>query len=202
LTRIRLNPAERRGQILRHAASIVVEQGYLPLPLETLARRSEISKALIYAYFPTQIDIVNDLIRRHLPQVVDGQFAALASTPDFEGQARACARAYFAHLAAHGPLLHILLSDLYARGQVDAELLRLRARAFGALARVVRGRLGLDARESLAAVRLFAALIEEAGSIAFRTPSAAPLCERVCLELVVGGLDGLAAASRRLGAGP
>src|SRR6185436_12276203 len=69
---VRLAHGERREQLLDAAALSIVEQGFLPLPLERLARRAKVSKALIYAYFPTQHDLFNALLAREL----DALFAA------------------------------------------------------------------------------------------------------------------------------
>ena len=55
----RLSRAAREQQIMEGAAALAVEQGCLPLPLETLGQRVGVSKALVYAYFPTQQDLAN-----------------------------------------------------------------------------------------------------------------------------------------------
>jgi AcrR family transcriptional regulator len=188
LQRTRLQPDERRAQILAAAAQIVVEQGYMPLSLDLLAKRVGVSKALIYTYLPTQHVLAAALVRRYLPQAADAELRALAGALDFSAAAGACAEAYFHHVARIGPLLHILMSDLFCRGHLEPDMLELRARVFGRLARRVRQAIGLNARRSLAVVRMFAALVEEAGTLAYRGQAAEPVARRLCLELVAGGL--------------
>lgn len=177
----------------------------MPLSLDALAQRVGVSKALIYTYFPTQHDLANALVRELLPRAASAEFGALALASDFDAAAAACAGAYFEHIAAHGPLLHILMSDLYCRDHIAADMIHLSGRVFGQLARRLRRASGFRARRSLAAVRLFAAMVEEAGSLSFRGISEGRLARRLCLELVAGGMDGLrslpAETGRNVGSG-
>ena len=168
-----------------------MDQGFLPVPLEALARKLGVSKALIYAYYPTQYDLVNGLLRHYMPDLARFQLAELELGGDIYKIAEQSALAYFEHVADIGPLLHILLSDFYAISQVDPGILTLQGQVFGRLARVVRASFGFDAVQSLATVRLLAALVEEAGTLSFRGFYARDMCREICLQLVAGGLDGV-----------
>ena len=193
--RTRLKPEERKALILTAAARAIVDQGYLPLSLDVLAGSLEISKALIYAYYPTQFDLVNDLLRRNAPELAEALQAQIAPGADTRETLAACAGVYFDHVAANGPLMHILTTDLYVAGRRDAEIRRREVRPLRALARVLHRATGLGARRSLVAVRLLAALVEEAVNLAFRGVYPPQLCRSLFLELVGGGVDGLRAAA-------
>ncbi|MBP8247021.1 MAG: TetR/AcrR family transcriptional regulator, partial [Phenylobacterium sp.] len=52
----------RRRQIVAAAAALAVEQGFLPLPPERLARAVGVSKALVYGYFPDQHELFNAVL--------------------------------------------------------------------------------------------------------------------------------------------
>jgi len=177
---------------------MVVSQGFLPLPLEALAQQIGASKALIYKYFPTQQALANALVREHLPPLLNRELAEFAADGELIEIAERCATAYFDQVADHGPLLHILMSDLFAVGCIDKDLLDRQARVFGRLARRLRADLGFRARESLGAVRLLTALVEEAGTQAYRRPALRATCLDAALRAVEGGLAGL----RELGAAP
>jgi len=186
--RTRLKPEERKSQILAAAAEGIVEQGYLPVSLEALAKKLGVSKALIYAYFPTQLHLVNGLLHEHYPGVARAQLDVLRDENDLAAIAEQCAAAYFDHIVRVGPLLQILLSDLYAAGKVDADILTLQRRVAVGLADAVRRTTSLDPKQGLAAVRLLISIVEEAGTLAFRGAYDAAVCRSLCLELVAGGL--------------
>jgi AcrR family transcriptional regulator len=188
--RTRLAPEARRTQIMDAAAQMILEQGVLPLPLEALSRALQVSKPLIYSYFPTQHDLVNALLARSLADLVDPLLDA-AELPDLEQAARRCAEIYFEHVASEGPLLHVLFSDPYALGNLDPSVLRTRAALMRKLARRFRAVCGLPPEELLAALNLLIVLAEEAGVIAFRRVADRGLCKDLCREAVAGALGKL-----------
>jgi AcrR family transcriptional regulator len=62
--RLRLSPEVRRDQILDEAARLVVKEGVSALTMERLGREAGISKALVYAYYPTAADLLRSLLLR------------------------------------------------------------------------------------------------------------------------------------------
>src|SRR5687768_14140403 len=117
----RLPPEVRKAQILDSAARLVVEQGYLPLPIEQLARAAGASKALIYAYYPTQYALFNALLGRELRSLEVAGLDTASRVDDLEQAAVLCAMMYFEHVARSGPLLHILMTDLYFASHIEKE---------------------------------------------------------------------------------
>jgi AcrR family transcriptional regulator len=196
LSRTRLKPEERKTQILAAAADAVVAQGYLPVSLEALAKKLDVSKALIYAYFPTQLHLVNGLLHEYYPSMAEAQLKVLRDQDDLLATAQLCAATYFDHVAQVGPLLHILTSDLYATGKIDDDILALQRRVAVGLADAIRRTTSLDPKRGLASVRLIISLVEEAGTLAFRGAHETALCRSLCLDLVAGGLEELQAQAR------
>src|SRR6185369_868397 len=96
---IRLAAGERRDQLLDAAERSIVEQGFLPLPLERLARRAKVSKALVYAYFPTQHDLFNALLKREIEMLFAAGLDEASRIDKLEDAAVACAMIYFEHVA-------------------------------------------------------------------------------------------------------
>src|SRR6185295_7375665 len=165
--RKRLASEQRRDQLLDAAAHLVVEQGFLPLPLERLARNAKVSKALIYAYFPTQYDLLNAVLARELSALAAAGLESASQGKVLEAVTLDCAMLYFDHVVRWGPLLHILLSDRYLAGRLDREAIRKRDRIVRRIARLAHSSMRLPAKEIVAGINLILAIPEEAGVLAF-----------------------------------
>jgi AcrR family transcriptional regulator len=187
--RTRLSPQQRRGQILAAAAQLAVEQGHLPVSPDALSREVEVSKGLIYNYFPAQDDLINALLHQHMTPLIE---AVLALPETRLEQGDPAVGIYFEHVAAHGPLVHILLSDLYSAGRIDPLLARMRMRMLRNLVRRVRRRFGLRPEECVAVVQLLIVVGEEAGGQVFQGKVDLDTGRRLCRELAAGALQELA----------
>ncbi|MEH6584802.1 MAG: TetR/AcrR family transcriptional regulator, partial [Halioglobus sp.] len=62
--RSRLSPHARRMQLLDCASEIIQEQGLSNLTMEFLAKRAGVSNPLIYKYFDTRLEILQELLQR------------------------------------------------------------------------------------------------------------------------------------------
>lgn len=191
--RTRLKPEERARQILAAAARLIVEQGTLPIPFDALGQRVGISKALVYSYFPTQYDLANRLLDERLMGLIAAGLDEAARRPDWREAARACAALYLDETATQGPLLHILLSDLYLAGRIEPRLMAAYAGMMRRMARRLREVTGLGSREAVAALHVLAAIPEETGNLVFQERLSPELGREICLEMVVGGVEGLQA---------
>jgi AcrR family transcriptional regulator len=186
----RLSRAAREQQIAEGAAAMVVELGCLPLSLELLGQRLGISKALIYAYFPTQRALAETILRHRLAEIgaaIDAAFAADAA----EDVALACAEAYFHQVAQHGPLLHILLGDPHIASDLAPDVRWLYGRIMRRLASGLRDRFGVPGRDCIAALHILAALPEEAGVLVFNATVEPTVGRALALDMTRGGLEGL-----------
>jgi AcrR family transcriptional regulator len=195
--RRRLAPAIRRDQLLDAAARLIVEQGFLPLPLEQLARRAGVSKGLVYAYFAEQHDLFNALMAREFSALVEAGLDRAARHDSLERAVVDVAMNYFDHVLRHGPLLHILFADLYLAGRHDRRTIRQRdaiARRFGRLARK---ETRLSVKEIVAAINMMLAIPEEAGKLAFHRETDAGLARDLCRALTLSALAGLRALPKR-----
>jgi AcrR family transcriptional regulator len=61
-TRQRLNPDQRREQLLEHARRLIVDRGMSACSLEEVAIVAGVSKALVYKYFPTRDALLKALV--------------------------------------------------------------------------------------------------------------------------------------------
>ena len=165
--RKRLSPEVRKAQIVESAATIVLRQGCLPIPLEQLAIAAGVSKALIYAYFPTQQALFNVLLARELRGLNEAGLGAASNESTLIAAALACAGVYFEQIARRGPLIHLILRDHFMRGHLTAENRWSRDQPLLHLARAARREMRLSAKETAAALNLIMTIPEEAGRLAW-----------------------------------
>jgi AcrR family transcriptional regulator len=189
----RLAPELRRSQILQAAARMVVEQGYLPLPIEQLARAAGASKALVYTYFPTQYALFNALLDREFQSLALAGFDTASRIEDLDQAALLCAMMYYEHVAQSGQLLHILMTDLYMKGHIEPRLQ-------GALESLMQRLLTLAARalpltepEIVASIEMIAAIPEEAGRLVFDGELDPTTARQICNGLIASSLKALRA---------
>ncbi len=192
--RRRLPPELRRQEMIDAAAALLLKRGTLPLPSDDLRRAAGISKALIYAYFPTQHDLLNTLLKRELQALVAmGICDAVRKMPIHEA-ALLSALIYFDRIADVGPLAHIILRERYMTGHVSEENRHMRDRIVLALVRAGRRELMLTAKENIAAFNLVIAIPEEAGRLAFVGDMERSGARDLCARLVESSLAALAPA--------
>ena len=189
----RLPPELRRAQILEAAARLVVEQGYLPLPVEQLARAAGASKPLIYAYFPTQYALFNALLEREVSSLALAGFDTASRVEDLDQAAVLCAMMYYDHVARSGPLLHILMTDLYMEGHIEPRLLATRDDLLQRLLQLGGKALPLGEQEIFAAIEMIAAIPEEAGRLVFHRELDPTTARQICHGLIVSSLKALRA---------
>lgn len=189
----RLAPELRRAQILEATARLIVEQGYLPLPVEQLARAAGASKALIYAYFPTQYALFNALLSREVDSLALAGFETASRIEDLDQAAELCAMLYYDHVARSGPLLHILMTDLYMEGHIEPRLTAMRDALVERFIALGSRALPLDQQEIYAAVEMIAAIPEEAGRLVFHRELDPTTARQICHGLIVSSLKALRA---------
>ena len=186
--RRRLTPQVRREQIMDAAAEMIVNQGYLPLSIEALAQAASSSKALIYTYFATQYNLFNKLMQREIAALASAGIKTAAHVSELEPAAVLSAMLYFEYVAQRGPLLHILMTDLYMAEHIDPAAIRVGRAILRRFLRLARAALKLPDKQILAAIEMIAAIPEEAGSLAYHeeldTATARQLCHSLMLSSV------------------
>lgn len=173
------------------ASRLIVAQGFLPLPIEALAKDAKASKALVYAYFPTQYALFNDLLRREMRALALGGLETAARVNDLDQSILLCAMLYFEHVAQYGPLLHVLLTDLYMEGQVEAGIFEQIREMTQRLWQLARPSLSLTEQEFAASLEMIAAIPEEAGTLAYEKRMDAQAARELCHTLVLSSLRAL-----------
>jgi len=178
------------------AAKLIVKQGYLPLSIEALAQAASASKALIYTYFATQYELFNRLLEREIAGLAGAGVETAARLSDLEPAAILCGMLYFEYVAQRGPLLHILMTDLYMAEHVDLEATRVGRTLLRRLVRLARRSLKLSDKQILAAIEMIAAIPEEAGSLAFHKELDPATARQLCHALILSSVRALRSPGR------
>jgi AcrR family transcriptional regulator len=182
-------------QILETASQMVVSQGAFPLPLDVLAERIRISKALIYTYFSTQYDLGNALLLQRLDALAQQDLDAAMALADWREAATACVDIYYYETATNGPLLHVLLSDPYLARRCAPELLARYRRIMGRLARRIRAIAGLPSAEAVSALTIIVAIAEEAGTLVNSGRLDFEFAREIARSMTIGAIENLCEAS-------
>jgi len=194
-TRTRLAADERRGQLLRAAEEQLLLQGYLPLPSEQVAKAVGVSKALVYAYFPTQHDLFNASLELRLEELRSDRIRTEGLS--LEAFALAKAEQYFEQVAEIGSVVQFILRDAFMARNFSTKARRLRESIVRPIARRLRGELRMSANEAIAAFNLLATIPEEAGSLVRKGEMKMERGRELYAELTIAALAGLRKRPRR-----
>jgi hypothetical protein len=125
----------------------------------------------------------------------EGLEAALGART-LDAAAQACARLYFEHVAAKGPIIHLILRDAFMRDRIDPENRRFRDRIMRRLAGRARRELGLSAKEAVAALNLVLTIPEQAGRMAWSGDMDRARARSLMRELVASSLEAIGSAGQ------
>jgi AcrR family transcriptional regulator len=89
-------PGRKECQILTAARAQFLEQGFADTSMDAIARRAGVSKATLYAYFPSK-----EALFSHLAQVECREKAIRLPSPDLDEGVVPALRALCAHFVAH-----------------------------------------------------------------------------------------------------
>ncbi|MFC9835743.1 TetR/AcrR family transcriptional regulator [Rhodococcus sp. NPDC127530] len=123
--RRRLAPEQRRAQLLDIGARLFADRPYEDVWIEEVAELAEVSRGLMYHYFPTKRDFFAAIVERESERLLD--VTAPDSTLPVEEQVAAGLDAYFEHVASHRHGVRAinrgaLSADSDIRAIVDREL--------------------------------------------------------------------------------
>jgi len=109
--RTRLEPEARQQQILDSAARIIASEGLTAVSMERIARDTGVSKALVYAYFSSQTNLLKALLKRDLERIQNSQMQAAISARTFEELVQNTTRVALRETARRGHVLRRLLGE-------------------------------------------------------------------------------------------
>ena len=116
--RRRLTPENRRNQILDCAKRIIVERGLSLLTIEQLATEAEVSNPLIYKYFDTRLQILQELLVREYKVFRNSVIQNAGGRNDYRAAVRSYVETNFQQFAS-GDVLGILMGQPDVRSVIE-----------------------------------------------------------------------------------
>ncbi len=108
--RRRLSPEERRNQLLDCACEIIVRKGLSSLTMELLATEAGVSNPLIYKYFDSRLQILQELLVREFDAFRSRVLEQVASVDDYRDVVRVYVETNFTQFA-EGNIVSILMGQ-------------------------------------------------------------------------------------------
>jgi AcrR family transcriptional regulator len=113
MARVRAADYGEKQQLIRdRAAALFAARGFAATSIADIAAACGVAKSLVYHYFGAKDDILTDLLRDHVTQLIAGAEAALASSADPRARLRAFVRAEIALYAGARDRHRLLLNAL------------------------------------------------------------------------------------------
>ena len=109
--RRRYSPEIRRKLILDKTAEIVARGGVASLSIEQIGREANISKSLVYAYFPNLTELLRELYQREMKHLRQMQSEAAEKAVTFEGMVRSVTHVYLKYYFERGLIIERLQSE-------------------------------------------------------------------------------------------
>jgi AcrR family transcriptional regulator len=107
-TRTRLSPKARKSMILDCAAKLVAGEGVSAVTMERLGSEAEISKALVYNYFPSVTLLLQTLLTREYRHLRRVQLKAAESAETLEQLVRRVTKVYLSYISDRGLIIERL----------------------------------------------------------------------------------------------
>ncbi len=108
--RRRLSPEARRNQLLDCARDIILNQGLSTLTMEILATEAGVSNPLIYKYFDTRLQVLQELLIREYGAFRTSAMQNLSDVSGYRDAVRVYVETNF-HQFAGGDVLRILFNQ-------------------------------------------------------------------------------------------
>lgn len=188
--RTRLSPDARKEFILDKAAHIVAQEGVSALSMERVGKEANISKSLVYAYFPTLKELLQMLLKREHHQLRVLQEEAAASAETFEQLVRRITTTYLTFIDDRGLILERLNAEPSLAEQGDPTEFS-RERAVKYLAKIVNLNFGIDIDTAHAAVDISFGMPAAAGHYLLRHQASRQKIEDITTTMIISSIEAL-----------
>lgn len=109
--RTRLDPESRRAQIVEHTAQLISAEGLSAVSMGRIAIETGVSKALVYTYFSSPVDVLQSVVKRDMERIQAAQAEAATSAKTFPQLVRNTTKVALTEARHWGPLLQQLMRD-------------------------------------------------------------------------------------------
>lgn len=187
-TRTRLNPDERREQLLDAASVIATAEGVQDISLNRVARAVGISEAQAHNCFGRRIDLLVALARRELAAIEQTRRDVISRGDDPVTSVVLSTIFYLEESERRGSLLQALLRVPEIKQILRAEREELRRQARAPVLASMQARYGMSAAEAEGANAILSAIVRRSGSLLADGRIDHDIATRLCLSIVLAGM--------------
>lgn len=189
-TRTRLSPEVRKRLILDHAAELVANEGVSAVTMERLAREADISKSLVYSYFPSLIDLLQELLKREHLRMWNRQVKAIQGVETFEQLVRVTTNTYLTYMDERGLIIDRLAAEPSIADSGDpTDFSRNKSVRF--MAQIISDNFGIDMDTATIAVDISYGIPYAAGHYLTRHTVNKQKVEDLTVAMMIGSIEGL-----------
>lgn len=196
-TRTRLTPEARKNQILDVAASLIREHGVSFVTMDLVGRTANVSKPLVYNYFPNRPDLLKSLLKREVHRFHASSVEAADRAKTFEQLVRLTTRTMLAYVDEFGIVIQQLMLEPDVADvleEIDTHYQRLHSEY---LSRRLTKEFGLDADVAEAVIEIALGLSSAAGAYLERTKSDLDFVEDVLVAMLMGSLKNAVSTAKK-----
>ena len=186
--RTRLSPEARKSMILDHAAQLISEEGVSAVTVERLGKRADISKALIYNYFPSTTELLRELLTREYRHLRKLQAEAADSADTLEQLVRRVTSVYISYIKERGLLLERLAVEPSVANSGDPTKYG-RDAAVNYVAWILNDNFEIDMEIARAVVDISYGLPAAAGQYLIHHDTNAQTIEDITVIMILGSLE-------------
>lgn len=187
----RKRSGDRIAEIVDLAERQILETGALPLSIHAISDAMGSSRALVYAYFSDQGELVEAVMDREIERLRQaGLFEAIDKGSGSERLLAAC-DIYLQHIVQWGPVLHYVMRQAPRAVRLSPAARRARGGLVHVLGGALRAELALSARETVALIEMLVAIPEELARLVRRGEVGLEDARATCRRLLAAGVDSL-----------
>lgn len=180
----------RRSMILDSAADMIATDGTSGLSMEAIGQKAEVSKALMYRYFDSLIDLLRELLDRELKALRRQQFEVAEKATTFEELVRNVTRVYLLNIEERGMVIERLQAYPNISNAPDPTYFR-RGQAVEYFANLVAKSFDLPIEDAAAYTDISFGLPASAGEYLLRSGMSRQRVEDITVAMIIGSLTGM-----------
>lgn len=193
----RLDPEVRKSLILDAAAKLVAEEGLDAVSMERVGREARVSKALVYAYYPNRVSLLQELLLREHAHLVERQAIEVKKSSSFEDLIRRTTSTYLRYVEERGVHIQRLMSEPSVVAAFKEFDRKDRQRVVDFLAKEISSSYKIPKRMAALAAEVSMGMTGVAGDLINRGVVDRRTIEELTISLALGSLEALSKKYRR-----
>jgi len=194
--RTRLDPEERREQLIQIAEQLVAQDGLHAASMKRIAATAGISETQAYNYFGSRERLLVELARREFAKIRDARQIDIDNTQDHYARITRTTRTYLRQIGQRGGLLQTLLSSPDVRAMLRKEHRQQTTNDVRSHAQGLVELYGVSRDLALGTTVVLTTLCLRAGKLIADHRINLETGEKLCLSMVVQGSRNLISAGK------